>query len=98
MTSGNGGVIGPIPPKNLRSGNSNVVIDDEQMNSPDGVLVVGDATGLVIENSKLGIIKLSPTVSIQGTLENTTYTGIRKSEAASSKIQLSTSGAHQTAG
>ena len=71
-TSGEGGQIRTAP--TVARVNQNIVINGEVMTGSAGMrLLIGDVQGLVVENSILVGIIVSPTIIAQGTVTGTTY-------------------------
>ena len=72
VTSGQGGQIRTAP--TAARVNQNIVINGEVMTGSSAMrLLIGDVEGLVVENSTLDGIVVSPTIIAQGTVSATTY-------------------------
>ncbi len=89
-TSGEGGQI-KTAPDNARV-NQDITIDNEQMTGgPTFRLLIGDVQNLLVENSSLDGITISPKIIAQGTVQNSTYTSVlhRPQSGATDAIQFS---------
>jgi polygalacturonase len=75
-TSGEGGQIKTSPDQSRV--NQNITINGEVMtgSGPKLRLLIGDVQGLLIENSTLETIIISPHIIAQGTVTSTTYTSV----------------------
>jgi hypothetical protein len=79
-TAGEGGQIKTAPDQ--ARVNQNITINNEQMTAtapagqPPYRLLIGDVQGLTVENSSLQNITIAPKIIAQGTVTNTTYTGV----------------------
>jgi hypothetical protein len=74
-TSGLGGQINNAP--SLARVNENITINGEKMTgASSNRLLIGDVTGLLIENSQLDTIDIAPANIAQGTVTNTTDTSV----------------------
>jgi hypothetical protein len=74
-TSGLGGQINNAP--SMARVNQNITINGEKMTGAStNRILIGDVTGLLIENSRLDEIEISPANIAQGTVTNTTYTSV----------------------
>ena len=77
VSSGQGGQIRNAP--NESRMNSDITINGEQMTGgPSYRLLIGDVTGLLVENSTLDELLISPNLTAQGTVADTTYTKVVK--------------------
>ncbi len=89
-TSGEGGQIKTAPgPGRV---NQNITINNEQMTGgPTFRLLIGDVQNLLVENSSLDAIIISPRIIAQGTVQNSTYTSVthRPQGGATDAIQFS---------
>jgi hypothetical protein len=75
ITSGEGGQINNAP--DLARVNTNITINGEEMTGAASKrILIGDVTGLLIENSQLGGIIISPAHIASGSVTNTTYTSV----------------------
>jgi hypothetical protein len=76
VTSGEGGEINTAPDE--ARVNQNITINGEQMTGGSKFrLLIGDVQNLLIENSTLDGIIISPKIIAQGTVTSTTYTSVK---------------------
>ncbi|MDQ2724023.1 MAG: hypothetical protein M3Y36_00775 [Actinomycetota bacterium] len=95
-SSGYGGKIGPTPRGDQNRDNVNVTINHEVMTGKGSPIFIGDVTNLVIRDSTLGMVRLSPKVAARGTIENTSYAQITHNGPAGVPIAVTTPGDKQT--
>ncbi|MGC8480268.1 MAG: glycosyl hydrolase family 28-related protein [Acidimicrobiales bacterium] len=73
-TNGKGGVIMPA----VKSSSSGITITHEVMKNTSGYLVIGDASGVTIEDSQLGGVAIAPLVGLSNvSIKSTSYTHTR---------------------
>ena len=88
-TSGHGGKIGLIPRGSARRGNSNITIRGEKMTGgPRFRLVIGDVTNLVIQDSVLGEVDVTPDVAAQVVLQGTSTAAVIRQPAAGANVDV----------
>ncbi len=77
VSSGQGGQIRNAP--STARINTDITVNGERMTgSHNNRLLIGDVTNLVVENSTLDAIVISPQHTTQGTVSSTTYTSVTK--------------------
>jgi hypothetical protein len=75
VSSGQGGQINNAP--NTARVNQSITINGERMTGgPTFRMIIGDVQGLLVENSALDAIIISPSIIAQGTVTSTTYTSV----------------------
>jgi hypothetical protein len=75
VTSGQGGQINNAP--STARVNQSITINGERMTGgPTFRMIIGDVQGLLIENSALDAIMITPSIIAQGTVTSTTYTSV----------------------
>jgi hypothetical protein len=91
-TNGQGGTIGRLPQTASSSRISrNITIDHEVMTAPGFSLYLGDVDNLVIRNSSLQMVTVDAKELVSAaTIENSSYTGMKRTSAAGASISLAT--------
>jgi hypothetical protein len=92
-TSGQGGTVGRIPKTASSTAriSRNITIDHEVMTTPGFSIYIGDVDNLVIRDSTLQVVTLDPKDLVSSaTIENSTYTAMKRTSAAGASISLST--------
>jgi len=87
VTSGEGGQIRTAP--TVARVNQNIVINGEVMTGSSAMrLLIGDVQGLLVENSTLKGIMVTPTIIAQGMVHATTYTSVTNRPQKSGVIKI----------
>jgi hypothetical protein len=88
-SSGNGGKIGPVPTGSSgpRGDNSNITINNEKMTG-SGYFFIGDVSNLIINNSSFNKIIISPNISAQGTIYNSTCSSLSNSPTSGASVDI----------
>jgi hypothetical protein len=86
-TSGQGGQVRTAP--TVARVNQNIVINGEVMTGSSAMrLLIGDVQGLLVENSTLKGIMVTPTIIAQGMVHATTYTSVTNRPQKSGVIKI----------
>jgi hypothetical protein len=87
VSSGQGGQIRNAP--DMTRVNSYITINGEKMTGPSSSrLLIGDVENLLVENSSLEGIVISPKFIAQGTVETSTYTSVTKRPAKGATVDI----------